>query len=206
MAPFNRSNKKKGLTSAGDAIGAILGSAQLTQALRPHMAKVYWDAVVGEQVGNATQVLAVRGGDTLIVRAKNGVWANELTLLKRDIISRLNRALGGNVLADIRFEIGTLDKRQAPSEKAQVPGPSADELALIAIRAGAKHRIESALLGIADPNLKAVVRRSLERAAQADIWKAEHGWLPCEKCGTLALPEAGAHEHLCPVCRVTARK
>jgi predicted nucleic acid-binding Zn ribbon protein len=162
------------------------------------MAKVYWEAVVGPQVSGATQVLAVRGGDTLVVRAKSSVWMNELTLLKTDILSRLNRAIGGGrALNDIRFEIGALDpKTQAPVE---TPLPETADLEAFALPLDICERIARTAEGIVDDDLRVRVRRGLTRAAQADVWKRSHGWTPCARCGTLAQP---AHDRLCPVCRI----
>ena len=71
-----------------------LKSQELAAALRPHLAKVHWAEVVGPQVAGVTQVEAVRSG-VLFVRVKNSVWANELTLLKDDMVRRLNQKLGG---------------------------------------------------------------------------------------------------------------
>lgn len=176
-------------------------SPEMALALRPHMAKVYWDEVVGPQVSGATQVLAVRGGNTLVVRAKSGVWANELTLLKTDIILRLNRAIGGGrALADIRFEIGKLDPKPIPP--ADEPLPTRTDLDAIALPIDVQRRIASAAGAIVDDDLRSKIAETMTRAAQADSWKREQGWIPCTRCGSLAKPTGGRKEHRCPVCRI----
>ena len=79
--------------------------------LRPHLAKVHWEGVVGPQVAGVTQVEFVRDG-VLFVRVKNSVWANELTLLKEDMLRRLNSKLGGRILTDIHFKASRLGRRE----------------------------------------------------------------------------------------------
>jgi predicted nucleic acid-binding Zn ribbon protein len=192
--------QKQGLSAAIDVIEAGLLSANLAQALRPHMAKVYWEGVVGPQVSGATQVIAVRGGDTLVVRTKNSVWANELTLLKTDILSRLNRAIGGRVLTDIRFEIGPLNPKVEPPP--DIPMPTPAELAAMALPLDVQQRIARSAGAIGDEDLRVRVHRGLTKAAQADEWKRSQGWTPCRRCGTLARPVEGREDHLCPVCRI----
>ena len=90
-------------------------SQELAQALRPHLAKARWAEIVGPQVAGVTQVEAVRDG-VLYVRVKNSVWANELTMLKDDMVRRLNAALGGRVLTDIHFKASGLARvKKAPA-------------------------------------------------------------------------------------------
>lgn len=199
--PPNNFGRKHGVSSAMQAIEAGLVHADLARAIRPHMATVYWDDVVGPQVAGATQVLAVRGGDTLVVRTKNGVWANELTLLKTDILKRLNRAIGGKVLADIRFEIGVLDRRtEAPADVEELPDPA--DIDATPLPPGSLRRISAAASAITDPDLAIRVRRSLERIAQAEAWKTAHGWIPCPRCTALTSPAEASSDGLCAMCRV----
>lgn len=205
-----RRHRQSGLSAASQIIEAGLISADLARALRPHMAKVYWEGVVGPQVSGATQVLAVRGGDTLVVRTKSSVWMNELTLLKTNILSRLNRAIGGRVLTDIRFEIGQLDPKPAPGDGAPID-PNIDAIAL---PLDAQLRIDRAAAEIGDEALRERIRRGLTRAAQSDEWKRSHGWTACRRCGSLAEPVEAARggvsptavdgeiDHLCPICRI----
>jgi len=194
-----RRSHNRGLSAATDVIHGGALSPEIAHVLRPHMAKVFWDDVVGEQVSGATQVLAIRSGNTLVVRAKSSVWANELSLLKTDILNRLNRAIGGGrVLTDLRFEVGKLDPKPVP----EVPDPKPERSDLDAIRlpVDVLQRISKATGGIDDDGLRDKVSSVLTRVAQADAWKREQGWKPCERCGTLAKPSEHRSAHLCSVC------
>ena len=182
--------KTRGLSPAVGAVQGFLQSHELAQALRPHMAKVKWVEVVGPQVAGVTQIEAVRDG-VLYVRVKNSVWANELSLLKDDMLRRLNVVLGGRVLTDIHFKASGLAKaKKAPAKPAELL-PTDAELSRIALSPPVRARVESATAGIADGPLQARIRRAMTRAAKTEEWKRRHGWLPCARCGSLGAPEAG---------------
>ena len=178
--------RAKSLSPASAAVASWLGSQELAQALRPHMAKVQWEGVVGPQVAGVTQVEAVRDG-VLFVRVKNSVWANELALLKDDMVRRLNLALGGRVITDIHFKGGGLRRGAKPPEKAAVETPTDGELAQIVClpKPGADRRGDSGHHG--DETARAL-RASLLRVARLEEWKRRHGWRPCRRCGTLVSP------------------
>jgi predicted nucleic acid-binding Zn ribbon protein len=197
--------RKKGLSPAIGAVNALLQSHDLAQTLRPHMAKVCWAEVVGPQVAAVTQIERLQNGTELVVRVKNSVWANELVLLKGDMLRRLNQTLGGKVLTDIHFKAGGLlrdDKTAAQPDPAVPTAPLDEELVRIALSPEAHARIERTVAGIKQDEWRARIRRILTRAAQTELWKREHGWLPCVRCGTIAFPTPRRAVHLCPLCRV----
>ncbi len=197
------------MSPASSAVSGFLQSQELAQMLRPHLAKVHWEGVVGPQVAGVTQVEAVRDG-VLIVRVKNSVWANELTLLKEDMLRRLNSKLGGRVLTDIRFKASGLSRDKAKPPPAPPLTPSAADLARIALPQEATARIEAALSAITEQALRGRIRAVMLHAARAAEWKRRSGWSPCARCGALAAPaEAGADAEagegeaaaLCALCR-----
>lgn len=199
---------RRGLIPANGAVQSWLQSQELAQALRPHMAKARWAEVVGPQVAGVTQVEKVQNGTELVVRVKNSVWANELVLLKGDMIRRLNAALGGSVLTDIHFKASGLSKKKkadTPAESPLPPTPSDDELAQTVPSLEARRRVESAVSGIKDETLRSRVRRAMLRAARAEQWKRDQGWQPCARCGALTFSSpASPSPFLCPLCHAGA--
>lgn len=199
---------KRGLTPANGAVQALLQSQELAQALRPHMAKVKWAEVVGPQVAGVTQVEKVQNGTELVVRVKNGVWANELVLLKGDMLSRLNKALGGKVLTDIHFKASGLSKKKKPALAADVfltPVPSEEDLALVVLPLDARTRVQTAISGIREDAWRARIQRTLLRAARTEQWKRDQGWEPCARCGALTFPTLVSERPLiCPLCHAGA--
>ena len=70
--------------------------------IREYDAVVKWNDVVGEQIARVTEAVKIERG-VLVVRVKNGPWRNELTLLKNDVIEKMNASLGEKLVKDIRF-------------------------------------------------------------------------------------------------------
>lgn len=193
--------KTRGMAPASGAVSSFLQSEELAQALRPHLAKVHWTGIVGPQVAGVTQVEAVRGG-VLYVRVKNSVWANELTLLKEDMLRRLNLKLGGRILTDIHFKASGLAKSKKRPERPGLSAPTDTELAQTALPPEAAARIEAALTKITDDGLRCHIRRVMLRAARTEEWKRRQAWQPCTRCGALSAPDPNADRApLCRVCR-----
>jgi len=60
-----------------------------------------WPAVAGPAAREATPV-SERSG-TVTFACRSSVWAGELSLMARDLTDRLNAALGGRPVTDLRF-------------------------------------------------------------------------------------------------------
>lgn len=193
--------KTRGMAPAFGAVDSFFRDQELAAALRPHLAKAHWVGVVGPQVAGVTQVEAVRDG-VLYVRVKNSVWANELTLLKDDMLRRLNLKLGGRVLTDIHFKASGLAKAKKKPETVRAAGPTDADLAKTTLTKSAAAKVDAALAEIQDEALRGRIRQIMLRAARTEEWKRREGWQVCRRCRALAEPspdpDAAAY---CTVCR-----
>jgi hypothetical protein len=145
--------------------------------------------MVGPQVAAATEVEKVKDG-VLYVRTRSGMWAQELTFYKDDILRRLNRRIGARqepIITDIRFLNRGL--RTKPEVESPPPlSPTADELDDIELSPRERDAIEEGVAGIGDEGLRERVRRVRVASAKLQLWRMEHGWSPCPECGELAPP------------------
>ncbi len=195
-----QTRRTRGMANSFSAVNSFLQSQEIAQMLRPHLAKVHWVKVVGPQVASVTQVESVRDG-VLFVRVKNSVWANELTLLKEDMMRRLNSALGGRILTDIHFKASGLAREKKKSVEISPKTPTTQELARIVLSNEVRARVETALISITEDALRGRIRQVMLHAARTEEWKRTQGWLPCSRCGALADPGSdGALSALCGLC------
>ena len=61
-----------------------------------------WPTAVGEKIAENTTVQDVKHG-VLFVRANSPAWAQELQFQKKEVLFKINSALGKKTIKDIRF-------------------------------------------------------------------------------------------------------
>jgi predicted nucleic acid-binding Zn ribbon protein len=66
-----------------------------------------WDRVVGDVVSKNTKPAAFKGR-MLLVYVTSPAWVHQLQFLKKEIIIKLNEALGKTLIDDLKFKIGPL--------------------------------------------------------------------------------------------------
>jgi len=199
-------NRGRSISGLGSVIDSALHQNSLAEGLRPHRALALWREVVGDTLAQASTAETVRGG-VLFVRARSGVWAHELTLLRGDILQRLNSRLGGAIISDIHFKAGgrrpkplsTMTQRELPM------GPTDEQLGLSAL---------DSLPMPSDP--KAAMMQRVQairlRAAKTMEWKRASGWIACRRCKALYEPSFAdqtkktATSGLCPLCALALRQ
>lgn len=93
-------------TSNPKPLNAVLASVlqELGLGRRIKQLKVIdlWADVVGEQIAKVTIAERVNGGK-LIVRVSKAPWRTELVFLKKEIIGKLNQAIGEELVKEIIF-------------------------------------------------------------------------------------------------------
>lgn len=86
----------------GETLRELVEKLGIKKKLREYEAVERWEEVVGQQIARVTSATSITKG-TLFVRVKTGTWRNELTMRKGEIIQKINRALGEEIVTDIRF-------------------------------------------------------------------------------------------------------
>lgn len=115
---FRRSN----ISRIGGLVKSTLRDMGLQEKILQQQAIAKWPEVVGRQIAGSATPESVRDG-ILFVCCKSSMWSSELSLHKDDIVKRLNKAVGKEVVKDIRFSARGF--RKAADENAQ-PSSSKD--------------------------------------------------------------------------------
>ena len=90
------------MKSIKTVLNTYLFNTGLYKGVKQQQAMNIWPAAVGKNIANKTIVQDVKHG-ILIVHAESPVWAQELQLRKKEILSKLNLTLGKTTIKDIRF-------------------------------------------------------------------------------------------------------
>lgn len=87
----------------GAALEKLVDGLGIKKKLHEYDAVVYWENAVGTQIAKMTTATRVTQG-TLFVQVKTSTWRNELTLRKKEIITKLNTFIGSEIVKDIKFQ------------------------------------------------------------------------------------------------------
>ena len=92
--------------SVGDVLAGTLQSYTLKLKAKEYAAFPHWQEIVGEQIASVAIPEKIVGGRVLKVRVIDAVWAQELSLMKTELLERIHRFGKGAMVDDIRFTIG----------------------------------------------------------------------------------------------------
>lgn len=84
------------------AIEKLLRKMGLEKGVMQQNALLLWADIVGDSVAENTEAERIDHG-VLMVKTSTPVWRQELQFQKKDIVKKLNKKLGKNIIKDIRF-------------------------------------------------------------------------------------------------------
>ena len=112
-----------------------------------------WEKSVGPVIARHAQPQAVRGKKLTLV-VDSPAWMQQLSLLKPEIVEKVNRNLGKGAIKEITLRLGEVESREHPSEEPPVRtvlGP--DE----------QKKIEEYVREIGDADTREALRRVIEK-------------------------------------------
>ena len=95
--------KRTEAKNVGQIINDLLQKEHLDVALDEHRASALWPQIVGDGINRYTISRSVRNG-VMTVRLSSASLANELMLIRANIIQRINEALGREIIHEIIFK------------------------------------------------------------------------------------------------------
>src|SRR5512134_3799317 len=114
-----------------------------------------WAKAVGPGIARHSQPASIRGR-RLTVIVDSSAWMQQLSMLKPEIIAKVNDRLGPDGIEGITLKLGELEGPGGPPEEAgqalSAPLDSAEQ-----------KRIEEYLAGIVDPEARAALRQVIEK-------------------------------------------
>jgi predicted nucleic acid-binding Zn ribbon protein len=90
-------------------IGSVLDKVLLQCRPKTNQALVQiwdlWEDAVGASIAANARPAAFKG-DMLLVHVSNSSWLHHLRFLEKELIDRMNQALGGKFIHSVKFKIG----------------------------------------------------------------------------------------------------
>ncbi|MBU1711980.1 MAG: DUF721 domain-containing protein [Proteobacteria bacterium] len=91
----------------GNILGDALNKFRAESDLELTGVFTIWNNVVGEAIANNSKPAGFKG-KILLVYVNSPVWIQELQYYKKDMITKINDALGKELVCDIKFRIGAV--------------------------------------------------------------------------------------------------
>jgi hypothetical protein len=113
-----------------------------------------WQKAVGPGIARHAQPASIRG-KRLTVMVDSSAWMQQLSLLKPEILNRVNDRLGPDGIESITLKFGELERADEHPEEFQ---PAAGKL-----EAGELKRIEECIAGIKDPQTRDALKQVMEK-------------------------------------------
>lgn len=94
-----------GPAKVGDALAQMLKGTQLGARIARAELLTQWPEAVGGQIAAVTTPKSIAENGTLVVRVKTHGWLQELTMMERSLIAKVNKLAGATVVTKIRWEL-----------------------------------------------------------------------------------------------------
>jgi len=87
----------------GAALDQLIETLGIRKKLQEYGVLEIWGEAVGERIAQVTKATRIARG-VLFISVKSGAWRQELTMRKKEIISRLNNVVQADIVRDIKFQ------------------------------------------------------------------------------------------------------
>lgn len=181
-----------------DPLEKILKKWGLKRSINEKMALIIWEEVTGKKLSLFTKAVAVKDG-ILFVQVKNSSWAQHLSFLKDTYIKKLNFRLQGNIIKEIRFRVGPLNKELKPKSETSLKTP----LIKYSLSMEEKDKVDKILNNFKGEEI--VKKKIYDILVMDFIFKKERedaGWGKCSHCGNFSSPG----KDICFICQIDKKE
>lgn len=160
MGPARARRRRAKPVKAGDILVKTLAKLGLGDQGRRLRLYQVWHQAVGPEIAARTEPGAFSRG-VLTVKATSNAWLNELTFLREEIICRLNKAVGSQMVKDLKLQSGRLAPKQKTTPEPVIVAPL-DPEDLVEARRTAEP-IEDPEVRAAFESMMGVAKRAMRR-------------------------------------------
>ena len=134
-------------------LGKLLKASGFQGRLHEYRIFGQWEQSVGSMIAHHAQPQSVRGSRLSLI-VDSPAWMQQLTLLKPEIIEKLNKSLGRTAIKDITLKLGEIrvDHEHTPEEPPATPLDPEE-----------RATIEQYVAKIADVATRDAIRRVIEK-------------------------------------------
>jgi predicted nucleic acid-binding Zn ribbon protein len=147
----------KKLAKLSSTLGSLLRARGLQGRLSEYRIVGQWEETVGPVIARHARPQTVRG-KKLYLSVDSPAWMQQLSLLKPEIIEKVNRNFGKDAINDITLRLGEVVPSEQRGEEALSRPP---------LDAEERGRIEQYVQQVQDPDVREAIRRVIEKDFQS---------------------------------------
>jgi predicted nucleic acid-binding Zn ribbon protein len=98
--------KKKDMVPLEAALRIFLKEKKWSQKIKGYQIISDWENLAGKEIAKSSQPIKIQD-KCLFLAVKSNVWANELNLRKGELIEKINREAGEEIISNILFRTQT---------------------------------------------------------------------------------------------------
>ncbi len=195
----------KARTAKFERVNAILPkmihSLGMNHKYKVQLIFFYWQKIVGPAIAAQAVPNSVAFG-TLTLCAKSSVWANNLMMMKLELMQKINMFIGETVIKDIRFQGHSWNEKDREIESLP-SGPNLGKvLQCVALAEEELAVARDSCAMVQDETLRQQLERLYQKNMKLKKLEQQYEWQPCEICGILCPPP----EKYCHVCEREQRE
>ena len=134
-------------------LGRMLKARGLESRLSEYRVLGQWEKAVGAVIARHARPQSVRGRKLTLV-VDSPAWMQQLSLLKPEIMEKVNSTLGKKTINDITLRIGEVESREQPTEEPLVNN---------VLNQDEREKIKDYVRGISDPDIREAISRVIEK-------------------------------------------
>jgi hypothetical protein len=184
----------------GDILPLTIQSLGLQKKYNIESALIHWSEIVGQNIASHSSPIMMQRG-ILLVAVNNSVWCHHLSMMKEDIMSKMNTFVGEKLVSDIRFQAGNL-KNYQNEEESNDDDNLFNQRRTIRLSEVEANAVEDIVLPITDERLQQKIARIVKKNLTLNKAKKQQEWKPCAICSTLCPP---GYEY-CMVCNIEKKE
>lgn len=142
------------MKKAEAVLGPMLKHLGLESGVKLQRIRNDWHSIFDKSISSHIFPAVLNEGE-LLLNVESPAWMQQLTYYKKEIVKKL----GPYGISEIRFRLGKIPKKKQPGTEKKLARELSSEEVLF---------ISSAVAGFSDENLKASIKKAIEKSLLAD--------------------------------------
>jgi hypothetical protein len=162
---------------------------------------VHWKKIVGDDIANHAYPILVQSG-ILLLAVNNSVWCHHLSMMKDNIIDKINTFVAEKLIFDIRFQAGnTKNHQNQENVNPEFEYPIKYKLSKVKLNESDIRMIHETVNPVHDKYLKQKIIRIMRKDLALKHIKQDNHWHQCKNCSVLCPPE----QIHCSMCKLAEK-